>query len=834
MNNNNSRPKHRKRPRRLNTSPPPSFCHSNKEEEENSYDAFEKSFDEDDWLDVKIRYRPLPLISSLLTLATQQQGSNGVSSTSSNSNNKMKQNPENIPLLAPLFERWNEAATTTINHSTTTINNVNNESSVNEPSQNEDKQQENNVHSTSSSPTTSKLNHQNDINHNATATLVITTSTNTTAVEEKEKPTDIVSMDNPKNSTLSHRHHERYFVLRNMQRRSLLSKKDRMLIMEWKQLKELIQKERKLYGQTIQQFREKHFTRFLLGFQSFKTEASKYVHISSQLIQQYKNRWKENNMPIYYGKCTQAISLTPNIQPSYNTSSAMTVNNEYWQVSISNTDLNFSSSTNENSDSSRSNDLSLESFQSKIISMQPIASDIITTAKSDTNSSDELGSNNIYMVDLQDVISLEGIILADDNKQRQAPSSSDAIRTHGKYVASLLCRDTHAHKLALEHGATTLMTSQTFATLLQTPGLQSTRWKVPMTVFQKRDLEKKLIQQNSRTTFSLSSDSNQQNHKQHLSGIIAILEDPVPHACTTRENLTEGFDVPFTCAMMNLSQSCPPSSSTTPNNDRHSNKTNMHHTKKQKHYAYTLIQMPSATSSHHKILVRTINDFFMRPSTNTQTQTLIPASIGIDYEKISNQSYIENCSKEVCPIRHYIQLEYFPERGYEQYTNIHRAQWIMEKLIQPQCHLFVTRINPLNGEILEIEEKTIAHATSNSDFVLSHHFGAIIQLAQALKSVRVGNHMLCFPYQNARSSRPICDMKNSSTISIHGSIARDSMQEDSVLIDMEKELVDSESVFMGKDALMSCFRMWKWMEQDYPGRIPYTFPTIDETVPKVV
>ena len=706
----------RKRIRRTNCDSPPqshSNNNNNKSNDDNwcQYDAYEYTMDIHDWVNVKIRKRPLPLLSSLVGMATHSRNENDLDDRKI----KVKDRVKHMPFLEDYFQKYSPE-----------------------------------THQTQPS----------EINE--------TTNDNQLVVP-------VLMMEDSNNSTITQKQHERYFILRDKERHNQISNKDRNSINEFKKLKDLIYNERAQYAKAIENFRDDSYSRFLVGFTTDSSKlASNYVHRTSQLIHIWKERWKKNSMPLTYGKYNQAISLHD---------SNSSIHQEY-EVFIPKHDIRQSSQH-----SIYSNRLSLDLFPSQIVSSRFIDQ-----------------SKKVHAIDLHHVSTMENSYI---QPQKMTNTNKHTIHpTNHKYSSPLLIHDKHALKLALQYRVSTIMTSQTLTTIIQTPGLQSTRWKIPVSVYTYQTIQAMI-----------------NVPKTSISTTISILEDPVPQSCTTRENLTQGFEDPFMLALLdqNYTSSTPITSYS--NNDPKLLNCDW---KNQIQYVYTIIHIPSTSvlttfqKQNKKILVRSINFIYAKQMTTLTNST--------SSQNISSTNLISKHSMN--PIRPLIQLEYFPERGMEEYTNNSRATWIIEKLLQPNAHIIVGRINPSTGKIHQIEEKSISSAISNPYFKLDHHFIPLINFIKALKNIRVGNHLLCLPaytHDNQGLAQSI-PLDHSTTVSVHTSCQTKSSNHYSnhhnkdVVIDMEKECLESESVFMSKNALISCFRMWNWAEKDHPGQIPYTFP----------
>jgi hypothetical protein len=152
------------------------------------------------------------------------------------------------------------------------------------------------------------------------------------------------------------------------------------------------------------------------------------------------------------------------------------------------------------------------------------------------------------------------------------------------------------------------------------------------------------------------------------------------------------------------------------------------------------------------------------------------------------------------------QLEYFPNRGWEEIPSYERTLWILDKLLF-DARVLVARVCPSTMRPLTWEETGVAHALASGTTVFSsidpmNHWHALREVLYAMETMLEGNHLLCF---------------ENSFISVH------TASEDDRVIDIYDELNKAEAVYTGAVALRTCARVWRW-NQD---RIPYTFPIKD-------
>ena len=271
---------------------------------------------------------------------------------------------------------------------------------------------------------------------------------------------------------------------------------------------------------------------------------------------------------------------------------------------------------------------------------------------------------------------------------------------------------------------------------------------------------------------SLETKNIKRSHSKKTHKRITFLDDPIPTSLTPRQCVSYGMKNEFCSKIL-----CPSIKSL-----------------KEKQHVYTLLEIPKSTErSSLKLLVRSTNVF---------------------NDELNH------------PIKLRGQLEYFPERGFEEFTAHERAVWIMEKMIQPACRIVVARMDPNTGKLLKLEEKSAAHslATNQSGYELlsvvsnissvdlEMHFQCVADvIIGTMKVESTGNHMICLPGRDISSSANAC-------VSVHRALRN--ISKEAPVIDLFNELNEARNVFLEKRFLLNCFRRWQW-DQD---RLPYTFP----------
>jgi hypothetical protein len=160
------------------------------------------------------------------------------------------------------------------------------------------------------------------------------------------------------------------------------------------------------------------------------------------------------------------------------------------------------------------------------------------------------------------------------------------------------------------------------------------------------------------------------------------------------------------------------------------------------------------------------------------------------------------------PLTIHVQLEYFPNRGWEEIPSYERTLWILDKVLF-DARVLVVRVCPSTMRSLSWEETGVAHALASGTTVFSsidpmNHWQALLEVLYAMETMLEGSHLLCF---------------ENSSISVHTA-----SNEDDAVIDIYDELSKAEAVYTGAAALRQCARVWRW-NQD---RVPYTFPIKDD------
>jgi len=325
-------------------------------------------------------------------------------------------------------------------------------------------------------------------------------------------------------------------------------------------------------------------------------------------------------------------------------------------------------------------------------------------------------------------------------------------------VSPLLCEDSMARDLAIQLKVDFVITAKALSALLLIPGKGLARWMLPFS-FKKFKVSENL--------------SNKQNLE------VTFVEDPVPHATTPRERLTEGFTEAIYYHTMvrdpKHSHTCPASAN-----------------------VFTLLTIPqSVTQDSFKVLVRSSN---------------------ILHDQTGN------------PTKLHSHLEYFIERGMEQYSSQNQAVWLLEKILQPSANIVVCRVDPTSACLIQVEEKSLAYLLANGDNIMDSqsrlfgplqdvcelhmHFQAMIDVMQGIRTVKQrwgGRYVVCLPGRGVNAS--------STTATVHKAV-NDETDEATAEVSINQEICESDAVYLANSALRECFQLWQWTD----SRMSFTFP----------
>ena len=386
----------------------------------------------------------------------------------------------------------------------------------------------------------------------------------------------------------------------------------------------------------------------------------------------------------------------------------------------------------------------------------------------------------------------------------------------------LLCEDTIARNLALKFKADSVITSKALMSLLLLPGHATARWTM---AFSLENLEENISDRVGGNTGDKTNEDGETcgTDKRRRSWEATFIEDPIPHPITARECLSIGINEALYHHVMTATHDDPKEQHSHTQTGRSAN-------------VYTLLTLPQ---SHSKVLVRSTNILLQANQTTNDNE---------DDAQHSQQT----------PIQLHAHLEYFAERGMEEYTSYDRAVWLMQKILQPKAIVVACRVDPKRAEIVRMEEKSLAHAlltpSSEDDDIIDkklgvnssivvhgscgdtphvvQHFQAMVDVMQGIQTVKQGRHggrfVICLPGVGGGmvTSYP------STTATVHQALKEEGTADNAatttiarkdtktVDIDIDRELCEADAVFLGKSALYECFRSWEWND----SRIAYTFP----------
>ena len=381
---------------------------------------------------------------------------------------------------------------------------------------------------------------------------------------------------------------------------------------------------------------------------------------------------------------------------------------------------------------------------------------------------------------------------------------------------TLLQEDEVAQTLAREHKVDVILSSSTLLTLLNRPGHALTKWMLPIASIE-------LESSSSSFSSSISKQKPKMNHVKTTLKSVVVVEDPILGPVTPRERLEVGFERAMVWNLLEGRKSSKGEESTI---DGERNDFCLEGGSTQ--YVYTILTLPSSTPSFPShdactLLVRSENEIF---------------------------------DAEHNPIHVLPQLEYFPEQGKEECSTFDRARWLLLKIIQPKCKVFVVRIDPEKANILELKEKSMAHALSESmdgcdrrwdfglkeslvvtrgrdDGDLTAHLRAMMIILKGLKTIENRQkYLLCLP---GRGDVTLAD----TTVSFHKAAVMGKKGEiveiphaitslsTPLVVDLKNELQEADCVSLSHASLLNCFRLWEWNHND---REPFCFPSSDKKI----
>jgi hypothetical protein len=597
-------------------------------------------------------------------------------------------------------------------------------------------------------------------------------------------------LEDPSLSTLTQAQHERYFKLLEIiprgasnRNRKTMDNKQKRLVDEFQSLKVAVEKERNKYKDSIKLFRELNVKRFLIGFHPncINTSTTTYDINTQQLLQQiiheplmtlrqWRDRWNSARIAMdSSGLLDRDVSTTTcrtsnDILPMYFGSCIQTIALHAERCDISDCDINIPSLDNypDTKGGREHRRFDLGEFQGKVILEEA------NVRQSELHQSPKVA------------LGLDQKLFGTDTSE-EIGKAMPLLTLHKGHTSEdnycLLQNDDRAKKLALQHNVCVLLTSEAFSILLNRPGNNRCRWKIPVFL---ENIE--------------TGKSNTSAQK-----LLTIFEDPLPRSSNPREWMLRAFSGPldeFIASSPSVTQSHSISISTT--DQATSSIVEEIRPQPRLQFVYSLIKLPTSNKrSSETVIVRSVNDIF---------------------------------DEQNVPVQRVVKLEYFysPYRYLEAYTAYERVQWIKEKLLQPRSRIIVGRVDPCNGTLISLEEKNIAMALAienDSCFDPMPHFqvaGIIVKASKLLPKDRNEKKccfLFCFPSHCLDRSAAA-----SHSASVHPAVATDQIQANEPTICIRDELLAAEAVHMSMDSLLSCFRMFEWDGKEKSGRISYTFP----------
>ena len=205
------------------------------------------------------------------------------------------------------------------------------------------------------------------------------------------------------------------------------------------------------------------------------------------------------------------------------------------------------------------------------------------------------------------------------------------------------------------------------------------------------------------------------------------------------------------------------------------------------------------------------------------TVTMIPSSNRNLKALIRYTNYC--IDKEQNPVAIMTQLEYFPEKGFEQFNRYDRAKWLLTKCVQKDARIMIARVDANTAKVLNIEEKSVADALTineinipeknlnslgpfeeSDEFSIDAPFNVLYKITAAISLLEKKTNRQ-YVVQRESDWNAIC--RSSCTI-------EDEIQR----FDIDDEInKNGTSVLLNTDTLMSSFNMWGWNMK----RLPYTF-----------
>jgi hypothetical protein len=236
--------------------------------------------------------------------------------------------------------------------------------------------------------------------------------------------------------------------------------------------------------------------------------------------------------------------------------------------------------------------------------------------------------------------------------------------------------------------------------------------------------------------------------------------------------------------------------------------------------------------------VDTIADSSNIQGKKTYTLLTIPYPTGEQRVLVRSCNYLLDENGK--PLIMFSQLEYFSEQcGIEEFTTHDHVVWLLHKILQDDCTIVVGRVDTISGEVLELEEKTVADALTTNEISVSERYldslgafekqdgandnatslfyrmSTVLSATLLIEKKTEARHIICLP---GRSNI----ISPQTTATVH----KAQLEGSNISIDVDKELNENAaSVLLNKSTLQSCFRRWQWKSD----RLPYTFALKDKS-----
>eukprot|EP00978_Attheya_sp_CCMP212_P015076 scaffold38730_cov53-Attheya_sp.AAC.5 len=708
-----------------------------------------------------------------------------------------------------------------------------------------------------------------------------------TFVEESVSP--LARLEKGSAATLTRGQHARFLALYNQQQHGAGSTKQGTASkQDVKSVVQAVQAERYMYAQALAAVWTDNTHIFLHGFR-VPGPASVFVQAHSQWVQRIRHNWMEfaasdadnnssttSSCSMTFGPCRQVISLGPTVAGAgagagaTSISASASTTSKHSTTNIQNAMMDFLFSSARVVEATESTDV-------PCIRVPTLTSD---NRNNDTKKNDGGGGGGNH----EDGSSRGGWIekvmeVGDKQPMPLRPAPVLSPRGGGVPQQQWMHQDERAKQLAIQHGATVVMTDRTLETLLQrranhnaqdTTTLGCGNWMIPLTRWHSM-IEHKTQSTSTRTRTRgvLAKNDN----------AIVVMEDPLPQPSSPRESLTHGFEA----AMYNHLMSPPPRN----DNDNAKAASPM---ESQVQYVYTIVTLPpqenaAPTAPPFRVLVRSTN-------------CLLDENNG------------------EAPVKLQIHLEYWKDAR-EVALGEDAARWMMYKLLQPSSRVVVARIHPQEATLLGLEEKSIAHAwtegsttnsmglagkkdaldlqrkiqafieklpkasdkkddtsdvhdedgtsastsTSNKEdirqalkvlqnmldpFDPALYFKVAIDLIRSTTSMFLTREetnndwkLVCYPaiIGAASPASMTTSCWDHRAASVHEPVSSSvEKKQPKFCISLEAQLSQADAVLLTKPILLTCFRPWTWNNsvsfQNDPHRIPFTFPPKEDTSTK--